>query len=85
MRKTILGLVAIAAVAAPLAFAASANAATTLTNLSFEERCRHLLRWGTPWWTRQHQTLTDWTVGGAGVDIVGNACGRPTTGHAAST
>ncbi len=69
--KILLGTLAAAAVAAPLALAASpANAATALTNASFEDATVDLHRWLLRQVNAGHQTLTGWTAGGAGVDIV---------------
>jgi len=71
-KKMILGLAA-AAVAAPLALAASpANAATALTNASFEDAAVTFPE-GYSVVDEQHQTLPGWTAGGAGVDIVDKA------------
>ena len=56
--------------AAPLALAAgTAHAATALTNASFEDAAVTFTE-GYSVVDAEHQTLTGWTVGGAGVDIV---------------
>ena len=69
-RKILLGTLAAAAVAAPLALAASpANAATALTNASFEDATVSFTD-GYSVVDAEHQTLTGWNAGGAGVDIV---------------
>ena len=71
-RKILLGTLAAAAVAAPLALAAGpANAATALTNASFEDAAVTFTE-GYSVVDAGHQTLTGWTAGGAGVDIVDN-------------
>ena len=68
-RKILLGTLA-AAVAAPLALAASpANAATALINASFEDATVTFSD-GYSVVNATNQTLTGWTAGGAGVDIV---------------
>ena len=72
-RKILLGTLAAAAVTAPLALAASpANAATALTNTSFEDATVSFTD-GYSVVDAGHQTLTGWTAGGEGVDIVDKA------------
>jgi choice-of-anchor C domain-containing protein len=72
-RKILLGTLAVAAVAAPLALAASpANAATALTNASFENATVTFPE-GYSVVKAPNQTLTGWTAGGEGVDIVDKA------------
>ena len=76
MRKTILGLVAIAAVATPLAFASSANAASVaLNNPSFAEGVAdtpNFPDWGFARVFPGNPAVTGWTVGGNGIDYVGS-------------
>src|SRR6188472_2525082 len=69
MKKMILGLAA-AAVIAPLAVAGSAYAASTPTNLSFEEPASLTLTDGYHLAAKGDTSLTGWTVDGDGVDIV---------------
>ena len=70
MNRIIKNAIAATAVAAPLALAAGpAHAATALTNASFEDAAVTFSE-GYSVVDAEHQTLTGWTAGGAGVDIV---------------
>jgi choice-of-anchor C domain-containing protein len=72
MKKIVLGTLAAIAVAAPLTLAGPAHAATALTNASFEEAAVTL---SDVYYVvdANHQDLTGWTAGGAGIDIVDEA------------
>ena len=76
MRKRTLGIVALAAIATPLAFASSANAASVaLINPSFATgvaETPNFPDWGFARVFPGNPAVTGWTVGGNGIDYVGS-------------